>query len=94
MEEMHFHQLDAPPLPVILAVAEDFGLTGDEVWQAAGEALEVSGGDAHAPDYRDELVTVLALRILAKERRVIAARRGIQLADEPSLSEDRAGREA
>jgi hypothetical protein len=88
MEEMHFHQLDAPPLPVILAAAERFGLTGDEVWRAAGDALEASGGDAHASGYRDELVTVLALRIIAKERRQVAARRGIRLPDEPSVAEE------
>jgi hypothetical protein len=87
MEEMHFHQLAAPPLPLIMAAAERFGLTSDEVWRAAGDALEASGGDAHAPGYRDELVAVLALRILAKERRVIAAERGIRLPDEPSPAE-------
>jgi hypothetical protein len=87
MEEMHFHQLYAPSLPVIMAAAEGFGLTSDEVWQAAADALETSGGDAHAPGYRDELVAVLALRILAKERRVIAAERGIRLPDEPAPPE-------
>jgi hypothetical protein len=87
MEDMHFHQLFAPPLPVIMAAAEAFGLTADEVWQAAGDALETSGGDdAHDPGYREELVAVLALRIIGKHRRAVAGRRGVLVAGEPSLS--------
>jgi hypothetical protein len=89
MEEMHFHQLYAPPLPVIMAAAERFGLTSDEVWQAAADALETSGGDAHDPGYREELVTVLALRIIGKHRRAVAGRRGVRVAGEPSLPRDR-----
>jgi hypothetical protein len=88
MEEMHFHQVDAPPLPAVLAAAEHFGLTGDEAWRAAGDALELCGGDAHAPGYRDELVAVLALRVLAKARRRVAAQRGILLPDEPPPAEE------
>jgi hypothetical protein len=82
MEEMHFHQLYAPPLPVIMRAAECFGLTADEVWQAAGDALVASEGDAHAPGYRADLVAVLARRIMARQRSRIAARRGARLPGE------------
>jgi hypothetical protein len=80
MEEMHFHQVDAPPLQLMLAVSEDFGLTPGEAWQAASDALDASGGDAYAPEYLDELSGVLARRIIAKERDAIAERRGIRRA--------------
>jgi len=82
MEEMHFHGVAAPALPSILAAARCFGLSGDEAWEAANEALDATGGDAHAAEYADELAGALARRILAESRRRIALRRGIPLADE------------
>jgi hypothetical protein len=89
MEEMHFHQVDVPPLQLMLTAARHFGLTPDEAWQAASDALDASGGDAYAAEYLDELSGVLARRIIAKERRTIADRRGIRRADERSLSDER-----
>ena len=80
MEEMHFHEVDAPPLQLILPAATHFGLTPDEAWQAASDALDARGGDAYAPEYLDELSGVLARRIIAKERRAMAERRGIRRA--------------
>jgi hypothetical protein len=80
MEEMHFEQVDAPPLQLMLTAAKLFGLTAGEAWQAASDALDASGGDAYAPEYLDELSGVLARRIVAKERRTIAERCGIRRA--------------
>jgi hypothetical protein len=82
MEEMHFHDVAAPALPSILAAARCFGLSGDQVWEAANEALDATWGDAHAVEYADEVAGALARRILAENRRRIARRRGIPLADE------------
>jgi hypothetical protein len=80
MEEMNFHDVAAPGLPGILAAAQCFGLSDAQVWEAANEALDATGGDAHAPEYADELAGALARRILAQTRRSIARRRGIRLA--------------
>jgi hypothetical protein len=86
MEEMNFHDVAAPGLPGILAAAKCFGLSAAQVWETANEALDATGGDAHATEYADELAGALARRILAENRRSIARRRGIRLADEgPAL---------
>ena len=82
MEEMNFHDVAAPTLPGMLAAARCFGLSGAQVWETANEALDATGGDAHATEYADELAGALARRILFENRRSIARRRGIRLADE------------
>ena len=87
MEEMHFHDVAAPALPRILAAATCFGLSGDQVWETASEALRATDGDAHAAEYADEVAGALARRILADNRRRIARRRGIALADEPPAAD-------
>ena len=52
------------------------------MWETANEALDATGGDAHATEYADELAGALARRILGETRRSIARRRGIRLADD------------
>jgi hypothetical protein len=83
MEEMHFHGVADPALPRILAAARCFGLSDEQVWQTANEALDATEGDAYADEYADEVAGALARRILAESRRRIARRRGMRLPDEP-----------
>jgi len=87
MEDMHFDPVDAPPVRVILAAATDFGLTGAEIRRAAGDAAKFCDGDPDRAAYREELVAVLAFRIIAKHRRRISAQRGFRLADEVPASQ-------
>ena len=89
MDDMYFDQLEAAPVQVIFEAAESFGLTGDEAWRTAAEVLEATEGDAHAPDYADELAGALARRILAKHRRRIARERGMPHPGEDALCERR-----
>jgi hypothetical protein len=89
MDDMYFEQLEAPPVHVIFDAAEGFGLTGDEVWQTAVGVLEATEGDAHAPEYVDELAGALARRIVTKHRRRIARERGMPLRGDDLLRERR-----
>jgi hypothetical protein len=89
MDDMYFDQLEAPPVQVIFEAAECFGLTGDEVWRTAVDVLEATDGDAHAPEYADELAGELARRIVTKHRRRIARERGVPLPGEDVVPERR-----
>jgi hypothetical protein len=83
MGEMHSQERGAPPLHVVFEAAKSFGLTDEEVWREANEALAASDGDSHAAGYLDELAGALARRVISKQRAIIAAQRGVRLADEP-----------
>ena len=65
----------APPLPAVLDAAKAFGLSDEEVWQGVDAALQQAGSDATLGESLDDVIAVLAGRILAKERRRHAGRR-------------------
>jgi hypothetical protein len=81
MEDMYPDSIASPPLHVVFVVAQDFGLTEEEVWQTAGACLHEAGRDATETESMDELTAALARQILAKERSARAERRRAALDD-------------
>ena len=59
----------------MLDAATAFGLTRDEVWGAFRRTLDALPPDFYEEDCMDEIAAALAHEILAKQRRIFAARR-------------------
>jgi hypothetical protein len=67
MTEMNGHKFSLPRLQSMFAAAEQFGLSEEELRQAADQTLDAISDDATVPEYFDELAGALARRILAKQ---------------------------
>lgn len=72
---MHSNGIAPPPLHAIFDAARHFGLTEAEVWETVDGSLAEAGSAATVTDSMEEVTAALAQRILAKERRALAARR-------------------
>jgi hypothetical protein len=70
MGETDLDNTAIPSLKAIFAAAVALGLSEQEAWAATDAAAAAAGSDATLPEYVDELTSVLARDILARERRM------------------------
>jgi hypothetical protein len=68
MTEMNGHHVSLPRIQAMFAAAEQFGLSEEELRQAADLTLATIKDDATVPEYFDELAGALARRIIAKRQ--------------------------
>jgi hypothetical protein len=67
MTGMSDDHVSLPRLQAMFAAAEQFGLTEEDLRNAADLTLATISEDATVPEYFDELAGALARRILAKQ---------------------------